>query len=186
MKKTSPIYQLKITLNDSKPPIWRRILVSGDTRLDKFHAILQIVMGWTDSHLHQFSQGNIFYGEANDEDEFYGMEKEDERKFRLSQLLVQEKDSLKYEYDFGDGWNHKIVLEKKLPHGSVIVPSCIKGKRACPPEDCGGIWGYMELVEVMRDPSHDEYEERLEWLGGAFDPESLDIAEINTNLARYA
>jgi len=186
-KEPAPIYQLKVTLNNAKPPIWRRILVSGNTRLDQFHDILQITMGWTDSHLHQFVLGDTFYGMRDDEDSFFGMDKEDERKYKLSQLLTQEKDSMKYEYDFGDDWEHKIVLEKKLPHdSSVTVPSCIKGKRACPPDDCGGVWGYQKLVEVMRDPSDNEYKEKLEWLGGEFDPEHFDIAKINQSLARYA
>ena len=187
VKNLRSIYQLKITLKDSKPPIWRRILVPSNVNLGEFHLILQIVLGWTDSHLHQFISGRTMYGTPVDE--FGGdleMEGEDETQYKLSQLLKREKDSLNYEYDFGDGWEHKIVLEKILPYdGSVKVPTCIKGKRACPPEDCGGIWGYDNLLEVIKDPSHPEHEEMLEWIGGEFDPEFFDIEETNSTLIEY-
>jgi hypothetical protein len=122
-------------------------------------------------------------------DEFGGgfeMEFEDEKEYKLSQLLKKEKDSLVYEYDFGDSWEHKIVLEKMLPYdGSVKVPTCIKGKRACPPEDCGGIWGFQNFLEAIQDPSHPEHEEMLEWVGGDFDPELFDIEETNSVLIEY-
>ena len=181
------IYQLKVTLNGFRPPIWRRLLVPGNINLGSFHVVLQIVMGWTNSHLHQFISGRTMYGIPDDE--FGGgfdLEIEDENKYNLSQLLKKEKDFLKYEYDFGDGWEHKIILEKILPYeSSVKVPSCIKGKRACPPEDCGGIWGYHDLIEVINDISHPEHKEMLEWLGGDFDPEYFDVNEINEILSKY-
>lgn len=187
VKNLRSIYQLKITLKGSKPPIWRRILVPSNIDLGEFHGILQIVLGWTDSHLHQFISGRTMYGTPVDE---FGvdleMECEDETKYKLSQLLKRGKDSLNYEYDFGDGWEHKIVLEKILPYdGSVKVPTCIKGKRACPLEDCGGIWGYDNLLEVIKDPSHPEHREMLEWIGGEFDPEFFDIEETNSTLIEY-
>jgi hypothetical protein len=123
------------------------------------------------------------------DDEFggdLGVECEDENKYKVSQLLKKEKDTLKYEYDFGDSWEHKIVLEKIIPYdGSVKVPTCIKGKRACPPEDCGGIWGYQNFLEAIQDPSHLEHEEMLEWVGGEFDPELLNIEETNSALIEY-
>jgi hypothetical protein len=122
-------------------------------------------------------------------DEFggdFGLECEDENNYKISQLLKKERDSLIYEYDFGDGWEHKIILEKILPYdASVKVPSCIKGKRSCPPEDCGGTWGYQNLLEIIKDPSHPEHEEMLEWLGGEFDPEYFDMEETNEILAEY-
>lgn len=184
-KKSQPVYQVKITLNGTKPPVWRRMLVPGTIRLDRFHDVLQTVMGWTDSHLHQFISGRTFYGIPYD-DLAFGLETMDERKYKLSQLLKKEKDSIIYEYDFGDSWEHRIVLEKILPANSdVVLPSCIKGKRACPPEDCGGVWGYQDLIEVIRNPSHPEYEEMLDWLGGEFDPEEFDLTNTNKMLARY-
>ena len=186
MKKPS-IYQLKVTLVGSKPPIWRRILVSGDVNLSVFHQILQDVMGWTDSHLHQFVVGGIMYSAPYDDyADDLEIEFRDESKYKLSQLLKREKDSLIYEYDFGDSWEHKIVLEKILPDdGSTETPSCIKGKRACPPEDCGGVWGYANLIEIVQNPKHPEHQEMLEWLEEGFDPEYFDLDDINEGLQTY-
>jgi hypothetical protein len=185
MKKTVPIYQLKVTLMGSKPPIWRRILVRSDVKLDILHRILQETMGWTESHLHQFTVHGASYGPHYQE--LGGdLEYENEARYRLSQLLTTEKDSLIYEYDFGDGWEHKVTLEKILPHDdSVQIPSCIKGKRNCPPEDCGGVWGYESLIEIMGDPKHPEHEEMLEWLGGELDPEYFDLDAINQALSAF-
>lgn len=186
--KPRTIYQLKVTLEDIKPPIWRRILVSSKINLGQFHIVLQIAMGWTNSHLHQFISGQTMYGMADDNMSVeLGLDLEDETQDQLSDLLTEEKDSLRYEYDFGDGWLHKIVLEKKLTYDEAVnLPSCVKGKRACPPEDCGGVWGYEELLEVLKDPSHPEYEEMLEWLEGKFEPEDFDLEETNRMLAKYA
>jgi len=187
VKKLRSIYQLKVTLNGSKPPIWRRILAPSNINLASFHVVLQIVMGWSDSHLHQFISGSTMYGIPDDESGGdYGFEINNENEYNLSQLLRKEKDSLIYEYDFGDGWEHKIILEKVLPHDtSLDVPRCIKGKRTCPPEDCGGIWGYQDLIEIINDTSHPEHEEMLEWLGGDFDPEYFDVNETNEILSEY-
>ena len=179
------ILQLKVTLCQIKPPIWRRILVPDNITLGQLHDVLQIVMGWTDSHFHQFVLGREVYGVPDeDEDNFmFGTPLKDENKERVSSLLLKEKDSLTYEYDFGDGWQHKVTLEKIIPYDSSIqLPSCIKGKRACPPEDCGGVWGYVELLEIMSDKSHPEYNERLEWLETDFAPEYFDHAEVNAQL----
>lgn len=187
MKKPSPIYQLKVTLAESKPPIWRRILVASDVDLGLFHNILQDVMGWTDNHLHQFTVRGVTYS-APYEDMAHGFEMDfkDESKYKLSQLLKKEKASLTYEYDFGDSWQHKIVLEKILPHDdSMMIPSCIKGKRACPPEDCGGVWGYENLIAIIQDPKHPEYQDMREWLEEDFDPERFDLDEINDALEAY-
>ena len=188
VKKQPSIYQLKVTLEDIKPPIWRRILVPSNINLGQFHLVLQIVMGWTNSHLHQFSSGRNLYGMADDDMGLdFGLEMEDETQYQLSDLLTKEKSWLRYEYDFGDGWSHKIVLEKKLAYDpNIKLPSCVKGKRACPPEDCGGVWGYQELLEVIQDPEHPEYEEMLEWLGDELDPEEFNLEETNSILAKYA
>lgn len=187
IRELRTIYQIKVTLNETKPPVWRRILVPSTINLGQFHTVLQIVMGWTDSHLHQFISGRTMYGMADDEvGADFGLDMEDETQYKLSDLLVEEKASLIYEYDFGDGWRHKIQLEKKLPYDKAIkLPSCVKGKRACPPDDCGGVWGYQELLEVIEDPSHPEYDEMIEWLGGEFDPEEFDVEETNKLLAIY-
>ncbi len=158
----------------------------SDIGLADLHWVFQVAMGWTNSHLHQFVSGRTLYG-MQDDDLGMGLDLdvEDENEYKLSELLRKEKDSLRYEYDFGDGWDHKVVLEKILPDdGSIRLPSCVKGKRACPPEDCGGIWGYEGLLETIKDPSHPEYGETLEWLGDDFDPERFDLEEVNGILAK--
>jgi hypothetical protein len=181
--KPANTYQLKITLSDSKPPIWRRVLVASDINLAIFHTVLQVVMGWEDCHLHQFDTGQVLYAPAYDND--FGMESEEESKYKLSQLLKKEKDKIVYEYDFGDSWRHKIELEKILPFDAkAILPICIKGKLACPPEDCGGIWGYTDLVDAIADPNHPDREELLDWLGEELDPNYFNLDDINAKLAK--
>ena len=183
-KRSRTTYQLKVTLNGATPPIWRRILVPSDIPLGQLHTVLQVAMGWTNSHLHQFISGSTYYGI---QDEFsLEMEVEDENRYRLNRLLQAEKEAIKYEYDFGDGWMHRIVLERILPHdNNKQLPICIKGKRASPPEDCGGIGGYFRLLDILKDPGHAEYEDMMEWLGGEFDSEAFDIDETNEMLAQY-
>lgn len=184
-KKVSdaPIYQLKVTLRDSKPPIWRRLQVRGDTRLDRLHLIIQIAMGWTDSHLHQFIVGGVYYGEPDPE---WDMDVEDEGKIQLNQVASGEKVKFFYEYDFGDGWQHEVLVEKILePEPETRYPSCIKGKRNCPPEDVGGVWGYEELLEAIQDEDHPEHGEYLEWIDGPFDPEAFDLEEVNQALRKW-
>ena len=177
----SRVYQIKVTLDGVKPPVWRRLLVPGSISLEKLHDVLQIAMDWTNSHLHQFAAGRQYYGTPDPD---FGDNRKNEAGVRLDQLLTREKDAMVYEYDFGDGWMHRIVLEKIVERGqSDVVPSCISGARACPPEDCGGVWGYEEFLNAIRDPSHPEHNEMLEWAGEPFDPERFDVAEINKRLA---
>ncbi|MDP9312438.1 MAG: plasmid pRiA4b ORF-3 family protein [Chloroflexota bacterium] len=176
------IYQLKVTLHDSKPPIWRRVQVPSDITLSKLHDILQIVMGWTDSHLHQFIVGQTYYGIP---DPMWGRDVKNERRTKLHQVAPEEKAKFTYEYDFGDDWLHDIVVEKILPAvEGTHYPLCIKGKRACPPEDCGGVWGYDSFLEAIRNPNHPEHDDMLEWAGGDFDPEAFDMEDVNRQLTR--
>jgi len=178
------IYQIKVTLKHSKPPIWRRIELARDTRLDQLHLILQDVMGWENYHLHQFVVGGgIFYGEPSPDD---WAEILDENEFRLDQLVSEAGDKFVYEYDFGDNWEHDVLLEKILPaEANITYPRCIKGKRACPPEDVGGIWGYDDYVAAITDPTHPRHEDMIEWRGDDFDPAAFDLAEINEALRRF-
>ena len=174
---TVPIYQVKVTLKGSKPPIWRRLLVPSNTRLGKFHEMLQIVMGWTDSHLHQFIVGQTFYGTPEPD---FGLEVRSERTVLLSTVLRMPKDKIIYEYDFGDSWEHEVLLEKIVPPDpETRYPVCLTGKRACPPEDCGGIWGYAEFLDAVASPTHPEHESMLEWIGGEFNPEEFDLSDVN-------
>ncbi len=180
------IYQIKVT-----PPIWRRLLISSDTRLDELHDIIQIAMGWEDYHLHQFTKDakdgfTKYYGVP--EPDFGFAEVLDESKFKISQLLTKEKDKIGYCYDFGDSWHHDIVLEKILDFDkNQRLPMCIKGRRACPFEDCGGIGGYEYMLEVLNDKTHPEYQDMREWLelegDEIFDPAFVDIDDINESLA---
>ena len=174
-------YQLKITLRHTHPPIWRRIEVPADIKLGKLHDVLQAVMGWYDSHLHAFRVGHTSYGVP--QPEFPG-DFQNERNVRLGQL-VGKGNKLIYEYDFGDGWEHELLVEKVLPaEKGRRYPLCLAGKRACPPEDCGGPWGYERLLEVLRAPKHEEHEEMREWIGGDFDPEAFDLTAVNRELRR--
>ena len=177
-----PIYQIKVTLDDSKPPIWRRILVRSDITLGQLHDILQAVMGWTGYHLHQFIVGRTYYGVPDPDYEGF-LEMHDESRVKLNQIVTGEKYKFRYEYDFGDSWLHNLLVEKVLPpEPGQQVPVCIKGKGACPPEDVGGIWGYYTFLEAIQDPDHPEHEDYLEWVGEEFDPEAFDLDEVNEML----
>jgi hypothetical protein len=174
------IYQLKITLKRIKPPIWRRILVESDTTLEKLHSIIQIAMGWMDGHLHQFIAGEKTYGEPHEDNTF---EVIDERRVRLSQVVKREKARFVYEYDFGDGWQHEILVEKiSAPEPDQVYPICVKGKRSCPPEDVGGPWGYANFLEAIENEDHPEHEDYLDWIDGSFDPEEFDLEAVNASL----
>ena len=149
--------------------------------LEELHDVLQIAMGWTDSHLHQFIAGDERYGVPDPDFEDGPIP---ERGVRVGALLKREKQWMTYEYDFGDGWQHKIELEKILPYKSgTHRPQCIGGRRGCPPEDVGGIWGYADFLEAYKDKNHPEHEEMVEWAGEYFDPERFDLAEVNEILS---
>jgi len=176
-----PIYQIKVTLKGSKPPIWRRIQVRSDITLSRLHMILQEAMGWWNAHLHLFAVGQTEYGLPDPDFGFEGMR--DERMVKLNQIATGEGARFIYEYDFGDSWEHVLLVEKVLPpEEGVQYPICTKGRRACPPEDVGGIWGYEEFLEAIQDPDHPEHEEYLEWIGDEFDPEEFDLDAINERL----
>lgn len=178
------VYQVKITLKRFKPKIWRRVLVPPDLLLSDFHKVIQTAMGWENAHLHQFIKGRTFYTRRLEDDDFWGtMDNVDYTGLIIRDLLKGEKESIDYEYDFGDGWEHEVLLEKILPaEDNVEYPVCIGGKMNCPPEDCGGPWGYAQLLEIIRDPEHDEYAEYMEWLGGEFDPDAFNMEEVNRML----
>ena len=175
------VYQVKISLKGISPAIWRRILVVPDISLVDFHRIIQTTMGWSNSHLHLFKNGREEYSPK----EFEVEDNKDSRVFKLNKLLKREKNRILYEYDFGDGWEHIILLEKIVEvDEKEQVPKCLKGKRNCPPEDCGGIWGYNDFLKIISNPQHEEYEETMEWCGEEFDPEYFNIQEINELLSQ--
>jgi hypothetical protein len=174
------VYQIKVTLRGSKPPIWRRIQVTSDTSLIQLHRIVQCVMGWEDYHMHQFIVGGVMYGNADMMEDF---DMVDEKTVTLAKIVRREKFKFIYEYDFGDGWEHELLVEKILPvEEGKVYPVCLTGKRACPPEDCGGIWGYSGFLEAVQDSDHPEHEEMLDWAGGEFDPAAFDLREVNAEL----
>jgi hypothetical protein len=142
--------------------------VPGDANLGWLHAVLQVAMSWTNSHLHQFWVGSETYSDTRVEDFEDGPETLEERDFTLQQLVQQEDFSFGYEYDFGDSWEHEITVEKILPAERAEPTSgvCLDGARACPPEDCGGVWGYGNLLKVLNNRRHPEYKSMMEWLGG--------------------
>ena len=183
VRELGQVYQLKITLKGIRPPIWRRILVPSTMTLPRLHQAIQISMGWTDSHLHQFIVGRTRFGMPDPD---YNDGTRNEKSVRIQQLMTQEKDTVTYEYDFGDGWEHEIKLEKILPvEKGQRLPVCVAGKRACPPDDCGGVGGYYHILEAIEDPENPEYEEILYWLGESFDPEEFDLQEVNEILKAY-
>jgi hypothetical protein len=184
-KPAADIYQLKVTLRWSRPPIWRRLEVSSDTSLEKLHWIIQTAFGWTDSHLHQFTIDGHTYSLPEFELDEFGGKTKDERRTRLGQLRLGPKSRFVYIYDFGDNWCHEIVVEKVLEKESArTYPRCTGGKRAGPPEDCGGIPGYENLQRVIKDPDDDEHGDMVEWVGEGFDPEYFNLAETNEQLEK--
>ena len=172
-------YQLNITLKGIRPPIWRRVQVPGALSLAAFHDMIQTVFGWTDSHLHQFHIGGASYGQPDDFDEPV----EDESAVTLAKALGARTKRFLYVYDFGDNWEHEVLVEKIVAGNSGGErPLCLGGKRHRPPEDCGGAPGYQNFLEAVRDPGHEEHDAMLECVGGSFDAEAFDLAAVNRAL----
>ena len=176
-------YLLKIQLLDIEPAIWRRFVVPASITLDRLHDVIQIVMGWTDSHLHEFTIGNKRYTE-------YPESKEDGLacgRYRLADLVKQKGRTFHYLYDFGDGWEHELVLEESRYFNPELRTelACLDGQRACPPEDVGGVPGYFEFLNALKDPNHEEHESYTEWSGGNFDSERFGLESINWELMKY-
>lgn len=176
------VAQIKVTLRDLEAPVWRRLLVPATIRLDRLDRVVQAAMGWTNSHLHMFTHHTGRYGVPD-----WDLPLHDERAATLSDLASREGDSFSYEYDFGDGWEHDILLEKLVPaEPGGRYPVCVAGEHACPPEDCGGTGGYAELIAILADPGNERHEDMLQWLGiengHDFDPARFDVEEANRRL----
>ncbi|HEU5149603.1 MAG TPA: DUF6398 domain-containing protein [Iamia sp.] len=177
-------HRLKVTLQDIRPPIWRRLEVDSATTLAELHDVLQVAFGWSDSHLHAFTVGDRSFVPAPMVDEWspWGAPATDEATVTVADVLAPGV-AATYTYDFGDGWEHTIEVEATASDGAdVDLPRCTGGRRAGPPEDVGGAWGYGHLLEVLADPTHPEHDDQLEWLGGPFDPERFDAQEITRRL----
>jgi len=176
------LYRLKVTLRRISPPIWRRLEVGSGATLADLHHTIQAAMGWDDCHLHEFECRGKRFGPCGDESDYSDYsdysdnDSRDEATTRLDEFLRKPRDSMSYLYDFGDGWEHRIVLESIDPFpttGPPPEPRCIGGRRACPPEDCGGPGGYARMLQALRDPSDPEHETYAEWLGEEFDPDAF-------------
>lgn len=176
-KQSQSVYQFKITLDGIKPKIWRRIQVPEAYTFWDLHVAIQDAMGWEGYHLHEFEVFNPKIGERDRigipfDDDSGDVKTLPGWKTLISSYFSQSNKRATYEYDFGDSWEHEILFEKALPIESTVkYPRCLDGERSCPPEDCGGVWGYEELLEIMKDPNHEEHKERMECVGGHFDPE---------------
>ena len=177
------IYTLKISLREIKPAIWRIVEVRGDTTLATLHRVIQAAMGWQDYHLHLFQVGALNFGVPSDED--FGERTLDERKVTVSALLSKAGNKLIYTYDFGDDWEHEVKLEKvTAPVSRTRYRRCIGGSRACPPEDSHGPYGYMQMLEALRDPKHEEHEQWAEWAPKDFDPEAFNLKVTDGEVSR--
>lgn len=172
-------HTLKVTLRDVKPAVWRRVAVQSETPLPKFAHMLEAAMGWEGHHLHMFDVGGILFGRA-DEDADYQI---DERCATMKHLLPKLQSKLLWNYDFGDGWEHDVVVEAiESSQEGKRYPLCLEGKRACPPEDCGGVPGYGELLRVLADPDDDEHDHMVSWAPEGFDPAAFDIVAANRRM----
>src|SRR5271157_3121883 len=182
-KMMNTVFQIKVTLMGIAPLIWRR-MQTQDCTLAELHDLLQVTMGWEFEHLYRFIIGGVEYADlemASDEDAQDGCET------NLSEILParNRRPRFHYEYDFGDQWMHQLVVEERFPpEQGVKYPICVAGQRACPPEDCGGTWGYPDFVEAISNPDHRRHDEMLDWVGGEFDPERFDLESVNKKLRR--
>ena len=190
MSNKQTVFQLKIVLVGSKPAVWRRILVPATDTFFDLHVAIQDAMGWTDSHLHAFYVGKgkvsdritIEFPNPEGEDMYRG-ETRDERKERIADYFGASIKQCVYDYDFGDGWTHTVLLERELPaEAGAKYPQCVAGENACPPEDCGGLGGYDDLQEIVKNSKHPEHADMLEWLcldsADEFDPTAFDSREV--------
>jgi hypothetical protein len=178
----SMVYQFRVVLKETDPPIWRRFVVPSDITLHRLHLILQEVMGWTNSHLYRFKTGMKEYAEPDPENEFNELHFNNSRRTKLERLVINKGSTFLYEYDFGESWIHELVVEDILEPSSQQYPVCLAGERACPPEDCGGPYGYAELLGIISNPEHEEYLDTMAWLGGKFSPATFSFEKVNRYL----
>jgi hypothetical protein len=181
------VYQLKIVLQDAPVPIWRRLEVKADMSLDILHEVFQILMGWEDRHLHAFKIGKAEYHRIMPDPLDRGPNELDETKYAISDLVKRAGSGFLYRYDFGDCWEHLVALEstRVVPvqeDGLEFFARCLDGRRACPPEDVGGVAGYERFLEVIEDELHPEHRDLVQWIGCRFEADTFDIRTTNQRL----
>lgn len=173
------VHTLQVSLREVEPIVWRRIAVPSETKLPRFARWLEAAMGWEGYHLRSFNVAGLQFG-ARDEDADYVI---DERHVTVKQILPRVGSAVQWDYDFGDGWEHDVVVDAvEEPSASVRYPVCLDGARACPPEDCGGVAGYDELRAVLADPTHEDYEHLSSWVPPGFDADRFDLAAANQRI----
>jgi hypothetical protein len=163
----------------TRPPVWRRLLLPGEMTLGDLHQAIQAAMGWHDGHLHAFDIAGRQYRDRHTVDDVA-----DENRLTLNSLLKSGGARFAYTYDFGDNWEHALVIEKPAPAGEATsYPACLGGKRNCPPEDCAGAWGYQHLLDILADPAHPECADQIEWIGEEFDPDEFPVGTADAAIA---
>jgi hypothetical protein len=176
-----PVHQLKISLLEVEPSIWRRLQVDGSLTLERLHTVIQKAMGWQNAHLYEFEVRGRRYGVPEPDEPEYDVEPV--WKITLREAAPVQGTSFRYVYDLGDGWTHEILAERiETPDEQLRHPVCVAGERRCPPEDCGGPGGYEELLTAIRDPDHPAHDDMVRWVGRGFDPEPFDLAGVNRKL----
>jgi hypothetical protein len=186
------VYTLKVVLDGTDPPVWRRLRVPGNLSLSDLHEVIQIAMGWHDIHLHEFVLDGVHYAQSRGAIDPFGVtaDAEPEDEVLLDEVLRSQGQRLRYIYDFGDNWQHTVTVQHMLSADSgesepVAQIVCLDGERACPPEDSGGVAGYRDLQTALEDPSHPRHDELCSWVGGHFDPNRFDKDAVNRELATY-
>lgn len=183
------IYQLKVTLKGTEPPIWRRLQAPAAIDLRELHLLFQVVMGWHNEHLYEFRVGRRYFGEPEPKSwgvDGFGPPIQDAGKTRLLEIAPRAGSKFLYTYDMGDSWEHQVLVEKVIEADpGVHLPTCLAGERACPPEDCGGVWGYGDILAALGDPLPSASAELLESLGDGFEPDKFDLAAVNAQLSPW-
>lgn len=184
-KQPVPIYQLRIELEHLEPVVWRQVLVPASILLEQLHVVILVAMGWQGGHMHEFVIGYSHYGEPDPDNPYEDPPLTNEARVRLDKALGALK-TVRYIYDYGDDWEHKIRVERTLPPApGMHLPHCVAGANACPPEDVGGVPGYLEFLEAIGDPTHSEHETLTKWIGGPFDPTAFDVDAVNEAFAGF-
>jgi hypothetical protein len=179
------IFQIKVRLLETSPIVWRTFLISSNVTLHRLHLVLQDVMGWYNYHLYRFQVGSDEYGEPNLDNDFYELDFKNSKRAKLGNIIKEKNSIFLYEYDFGDGWEHQLLVEDILETDpEKQYPVCIAGENACPREDSGGTHGYAEMMEIIQNPAHEEYRSTKTWLGKGFNPRKFDIESVNKRLSK--